>query len=87
MPTYQQLRLDLAAALTRLLDPREAAAESVRIFEEGLGRSRAWLAAHGDEDAPEAVQRQVDEAHLRLDLLREAWLADARLSAAIGGAP
>lgn len=72
MPTYQQLRLDLAAALTRLLDPREAAAESVRIFEEGLGRSRAWLAAHGDEDAPEAVQRQV-EAWLERRRLGEPW--------------
>lgn len=61
MPTYQDLRLDLAAALAQFLDPREATAECVRIFEEGLGRSRAWLVAHGDEDAPEEVRHQLGE--------------------------
>lgn len=61
MPTYQDLRLDLAAALAQFLDPREATAECVRIFEEGLGLSRAWLVAHGDEEAPEEVRHQLSE--------------------------
>lgn len=47
--TYRQLRLDLAAALVQFLDPREANAEAIRWFEEGLGRSRSWVAAHGEE--------------------------------------
>ncbi|HJU83724.1 MAG TPA: peptide chain release factor N(5)-glutamine methyltransferase [Holophagaceae bacterium] len=57
--TFTQLRLDLAAALAGFLDPREASAECWRWFEEGLGRDRAWLAAHGDEAVPEDVRRQV----------------------------
>jgi len=48
--TYHQLRIDLAAALVQFLDPREASAEAIRWFEEGLGRSRAWMAAHGEEE-------------------------------------
>ena len=57
--TYQQLRLDLAAALAHFLDPREANAEAIRWFEEGLGRSRSWMAAHGEEAVPAKVRRQV----------------------------
>ena len=57
--TYLQLRLDLAAALSGFLDPSEAHAESIRWFEEGLGKSRSWVAAHGDEPVPAEVRRQV----------------------------
>ena len=57
--TYLQLRLDLAAALSGFLDPAEAHAESIRWFEEGLGKSRSWVAAHGDEPVPAEVRRQV----------------------------
>lgn len=57
--TYLQLRLDLAAALAVFLDPEEAHAESIRWFEDGLGRSRSWVAAHGTEPVPPEVRRQV----------------------------
>ncbi len=59
--TYLQLRLDLAAALARFLDPVEAHAESIRWFEEGLGRSRSWVVAHGDDPVPDDVRRQVSD--------------------------
>lgn len=56
--TFHQLRLDLATALAGFLDPGEAQAECLRWFEDGLGLSRSWLAAHGQELAPaEARQR------------------------------
>ena len=57
--THAQLRLDLASALAEFLDPLEARAEALRWFEEGLGRSRAWLAAHGDDAVTEADRRRV----------------------------
>jgi release factor glutamine methyltransferase len=56
---YSQLRLELASALGEFLEPLEAQAETIRWFEEGLQRSRAWLAAHGDEPVPEEERRQV----------------------------
>ena len=57
--TYTQLRLDLGAALASFLSPREASLEAVRWFEEGLGKDRVWMAAHGDEGVPDEVRRQV----------------------------
>lgn len=57
--TYHQLRLDYAKALNAFLDQREASAESLRCFEEGLGRSRAWMAAHGGESASAEECRKV----------------------------
>lgn len=59
LQSYSQLRLDLASALTEFLDPLEAHAEAARWFEEGLGRSRSWLAAHGDEPVPDEERRLV----------------------------
>lgn len=59
--TYTQLRLDLGAALASFLFPREASAEAVRWFEEGLGRDRVWLAAHGEEPVPDEIRRQVSQ--------------------------
>ena len=59
--TYLQLRLDLASALAVFLDPEEAHAESIRWFEDGLGRSRSWVAAHGGDLVPPEVRRQVSE--------------------------
>lgn len=57
--TFTQLRLDLGAALASFLPPREASAETIRWFQEGLGRDRVWLAAHGDEEVPDEVRRKV----------------------------
>jgi release factor glutamine methyltransferase len=62
--SFARLGRDLAGALGRFLDPREARAEAWRWLEEGLGHSRSWLAAHGDEEVPGEEQAQV-----------EAWLA------------
>lgn len=59
--TYLQLRLDLASALAVFLDPEEAHAESIRWFEDGLGRSRSWVAAHGGDLVPPEIRRQVSE--------------------------
>ena len=57
--THHRLRRDLATALAEFLEPEEAQAECVRWFEDGLGLSRAWLAAHGTEPVPEAREQQV----------------------------
>ena len=57
--TYLQLRLDLAAALALFLDPDEAHAECIRWFEDGLGLSRSWMAAHGTDTVPAGVRRKV----------------------------
>jgi len=59
--TYRQLRLDLGAALAGFLDLDEARAESLRWFEEGLGLSRSWVGAHGDDLVPDGVRAQVDD--------------------------
>ncbi len=70
--TYHQLRLDLSTALVQILDPREAKAEAVRWFEEGLGRSRSWMAAHGgDEVEPEV--RALVSGWLRRRQAGEPW--------------
>ena len=70
--TYAQLRLDLASALAEFLDPLEAHGEANRWFEEGLGRNRTWLAAHGEEAAPDADRQRVS-AWLRRRRDGEPW--------------
>ncbi len=59
--TYIQLRLDLAAALASFLDPLEANAETHRWFDEGLGKDRSWMAAHGEEKVPDEVRRLMSD--------------------------
>jgi len=51
--SYTHLLRHLAATLGQFLDPAEAQAESRRWFQEGLGRSQAWLMAHGEDEVPE----------------------------------
>jgi release factor glutamine methyltransferase len=70
--TYRQLRLDLAAALVACLDPEEAHAECIRWFEEGLGISRSWMAAHGTDQVPEEIRQRVS-AWVRRRQLGEPW--------------
>src|SRR5512145_2634705 len=70
--TYAQLRLDLASALAEFLDPLEAHGEANRWFREGLGRDRAWLAAHGEDAAPEEARHAVG-AWLRRRREGEPW--------------
>jgi release factor glutamine methyltransferase len=50
--TYDHLGRHLATSLSQFLDPLEARAESRRWLEEGLGLTRAWLAAHGEDPVP-----------------------------------
>jgi len=65
MPSdYDQLGRHILSSLSQFLDPPEARAESWRWLEEGLGLSRSWLVAHGDEPVPAAGLARV-----------EAWLA------------
>lgn len=70
--TYLQLRLDLASALSAFLEPMEAHAEATRWFEEGLGRSRTWLAAHGGEEVSEEDRHRVGD-WLRRRRTGEPW--------------
>lgn len=70
--SYAQLRLDLASALVEFLDPLEAHAEAIRWFEEGLNRSRSWLAAHGDDPVPEE-ERKLVSAWIRRRREGEPW--------------
>lgn len=64
---FRSLRLHLQIQLEDVLPKEEASAESWLWFEDGLGRSRSWVAAHGDlQAAPE------DGARL------EAWLERRR---------
>ena len=68
MQTYAQLRLDLASALAGFLPPMEAHAESMRWFEEGLGRNRTWLVAHGGDPVPDE-ERQLAALVMQLALV------------------
>lgn len=70
--TYLQLRLDLASALSEFLEPMEAHAEANRWFEEGLERSRVWLAAHGGEFVPDEDRHRVGD-WLRRRRTGEPW--------------
>jgi len=70
--TYHQLRLDLAAALAGFLDPTEAQAECHRWLEEGLGLSRSWLAAHGNEAVPTEARQRIS-GWVRRRRLGEPW--------------
>ena len=58
--TFQQLRLDLAAALAGFLEPEEAHAEAGLWFEDGLGCSRSWMAVHQGGLVPPEVATQVE---------------------------
>jgi release factor glutamine methyltransferase len=69
---YEHLSRHLAAALAQFLEPEEARAESRCWLEEGLGLSRAWLAAHGGDAVAPDQARQV-EAWLERRRLGEPW--------------
>ena len=70
--SYDHLGRTLIAALSRFLDPAEARAEGRRWLEEGLGRSRSWLAAHGDDPVPGDEAERV-EAWLERRRQGEPW--------------
>ena len=53
------LRLQLQSQLGTFLPPDEALAESWRWFEDGLGRNRTWLMAHGEEAASQEDEQQL----------------------------
>jgi release factor glutamine methyltransferase len=70
--TFQQLRLDLTASLAGFLDPEEAHAEAGLWFEDGLDRSRSWMALHQGELVSTEVGVQV-EAWLQRRRTGEPW--------------
>lgn len=70
--TWNDLRLDLAAALAEFLDPLEARAETSRWFKEGLGKDPAWMAAHGTDAVPDEARRQIS-AWVRRRKKGEPW--------------
>jgi release factor glutamine methyltransferase len=70
--TYDLFSRQLLDALARFLEPEEARAESRCWLEEGLGRNRAWLAAHGADPVPPGDAAKV-EAWLERRRQGEPW--------------
>jgi release factor glutamine methyltransferase len=69
---YISARKALASGLSAFLDSREAEAESWRWFEEGLGKGRAWMVAHGDGPLPDENRHQL-ETWLKRRKTGEPW--------------
>lgn len=59
MTTWTRLRQSLTERLSFFLDADEARAEAMLWLEEGLGKSRAWIAANGSDSVPFAAMAQV----------------------------
>lgn len=59
--THLQSRRDLAAALSRFLDPEEAQAEASRWFEEGLGLDRTRMILHGQDPLSPSHRQQLEQ--------------------------
>ncbi|MBI3131719.1 MAG: peptide chain release factor N(5)-glutamine methyltransferase [Acidobacteria bacterium] len=59
--SYADLRRDLAGMLARFLPSEEAVAESWRWMDEGLGKPRSWMLAHGEDAVPGAEREQVGQ--------------------------
>ncbi|MDR2561831.1 MAG: peptide chain release factor N(5)-glutamine methyltransferase [Holophagales bacterium] len=59
--SYFSARKELAKQLSRFLPELEAAAESWRWFEDGLGWDKARLHAHGEEPITESIEAQLGE--------------------------
>ncbi len=59
--SYADLRRDVAGMLARFLPPEEAVAESWRWMDEGLGKARSWMLAHGEEGVPGPEREQVGQ--------------------------
>ena len=57
--TWFNLRQIITRDLSTFLDADEARAEATLWLEEGLGRSRAWIAANGTEAVPFVAQAQI----------------------------
>jgi release factor glutamine methyltransferase len=58
--TYHLLRLRILGDLREFLDPVEAQQEVRRWFQDGLGLEGPWLAQHGTDPVPAAIERKVD---------------------------
>lgn len=72
MSTWLNLRQQIMAGLGAFLDADEARAEASLWLEDGLGKSRTWLAAHGAEPAPFESRAQVS-AWLKRREMGEPW--------------
>ncbi len=62
---YSEFRRRLCAELSPFLEAREAEAEALRWFEEGLLHGQAWLLAHGSDEVPTSEVDQVQAWLLR----------------------
>ena len=59
MNSWAGLRQWIFESLSLFLEAEEARAEASLWLEEGLGKSRSWMAAHGDEPVPFEARAQV----------------------------
>lgn len=59
--SYADLRRDLAGLLARFLPSEEAVAESWRWMDEGLGKPRSWMLAHGEDPVSGPEREQVGQ--------------------------
>ncbi|MBS1766092.1 MAG: peptide chain release factor N(5)-glutamine methyltransferase [Acidobacteria bacterium] len=57
--SWFKFRHRLATQLSAFLDADEARAEAAAWLDEGLGKSRAWIASHGSEPVPFEAQAKV----------------------------
>ncbi len=70
--TYHLLRLRILSELRAFLDPVEAQQEVRHWFQDGLGLDGTWLAQHGADPVPIAIERRVD-GWLKRRLAGEPW--------------
>ncbi len=72
MTTYHLLRQDILRELRDLLDPVEAQQEVRHWLQDGLGLDGTWMAQHGGDPVPAAVEHKVD-AWLKRRRSGEPW--------------
>lgn len=65
MVRYAEFRKQIREGLSAVLGEREAHAETLRFLEDGLGKSSAWLLAHGDDVVPDPEVAQMHAWLLR----------------------
>lgn len=61
MVKYAEFRRQIRERLSAVMEEREAHAEASRFFEDGLGKTSAWMLAHGDDDVPADEVSRIQE--------------------------